>query len=143
MASKARDPNIRARALEQFLQLCADGNLRVVNPTTAAQYFHLLRDQAHSLSTDPRPLVVMSPKSLLRLPEAAASLEELSRAVFRPLIPDDLASEDVTAVERLLLCTGKFYYDLAAARRDHPKAPATQIARVEELYPFPRARSPR
>jgi 2-oxoglutarate dehydrogenase E1 component len=125
-------PEHSSARLERFLSLAAEGNLRVANPTTPAQYFHLLRRQAKIVKQ--RPLVVMTPKSLLRLPQATSSLADLSEGRFEPVMPDPQA--DDATVTRLLLCTGKIYYDLAG----HPDRAAREdiaIARVELLYPFP------
>jgi 2-oxoglutarate dehydrogenase E1 component len=126
-------PEHSSGRLERFLQLAAEGNIRVANVTTPAQYFHLLRRQA--LVPKPRPLVVMTPKSLLRLPAAASRLEALSEHGFQPVIDDPAlpgAREDVT---RLVLCTGKIYYDLAASE-ERAQAKQVAIGRVELLYPF-------
>lgn len=126
---------------ERFLQMAAEDNLRIVNCTTAAQYFHLLRRQAALLKADPRPLVVLSPKSLLRNPQAASRPEELSEGKFQPLLADahsDLAPE---RVRRLVLCSGKVYYDFVTAReklaKEKGRQPDVVAWRVEELYPFP------
>jgi 2-oxoglutarate dehydrogenase E1 component len=117
--------------LERFLQLAAEGNIRVASPTTPAQYFHLLRRQARIAKQ--RPLVVMTPKSLLRLPQATSHLEELTTGRFAPVL-DDRAVADPEKVRRLILCTGKIYYDLTSgSERNQDVA----IARVELLYPFP------
>jgi 2-oxoglutarate dehydrogenase E1 component len=120
--------------MERFLQLCADDNIQVCYPTTPGQLFHLLRRQL--LRAARKPLVVMSPKSLLRRPEVVSSLDDLATGRFQRVLPDQ-AELDAAQVERILLCTGKVYYDLAAERaRRQEKAVA--IARVEQLYPFPR-----
>jgi 2-oxoglutarate dehydrogenase complex dehydrogenase (E1) component-like enzyme len=119
--------------LERFLQLCAEDNMRVAYPTTPAQYFHLLRGQA--LRRPERPLVVMTPKSLLRHPLAASTVEELTSGAFRDALPDPTPG-DPARVTRLVLCSGKFYYDLEGhARRS--EADNTALARIESLYPFP------
>lgn len=113
--------------------------MAVAYPSTPAQYFHALRRQGRSRAK--RPLVLMQPKSLLRLPDAASRLEELSGGAFRPVI-DDEASNDRDSVRRLVFCTGKLYYDLIAARAEKQKSAPSNgngvaIARVEELYPWP------
>ncbi len=133
---EGQGPEHSSARLERFLQLAAEDNLRVANCTTAAQYFHLLRRQARLLHSDPRPLIVMSPKSLLRHPAAMATLAELSGGRFRPLIPDPEAAERAAGVTRLLLCSGKVYVDLTA---DDPPKEAERVAlvRIEELYPLP------
>jgi 2-oxoglutarate dehydrogenase E1 component len=125
-------PEHSSARLERFLQLAAQGNIRIANATTAAQYFHALRRQA--LDSTARPLVVMTPKGLLRLKEAASSLPDLSDGAFRPVLDD--ASADHDAVRRLVLCSGKVYYDIVgheqrASRRE------LAVARLEQLYPFP------
>jgi 2-oxoglutarate dehydrogenase E1 component len=127
---EGQGPEHSSARLERFLQLCAEGNLRVAYPSTPAQYFHILRRQAQMYER--RPLVLMQPKSLLRLPDAAAHLEELSSGGFRPVIDDPVASENREAITRLVFCTGKIYYDLASKRSPH-----VAIVRVEELYPWP------
>ncbi|MHB8717967.1 MAG: multifunctional oxoglutarate decarboxylase/oxoglutarate dehydrogenase thiamine pyrophosphate-binding subunit/dihydrolipoyllysine-residue succinyltransferase subunit [Candidatus Dormibacteria bacterium] len=130
-------PEHSSARLERFLQLSAHGNMRVANTTTPAQYFHLLRDQA--LATTPRPLVVMTPKSLLRLKESLSSLADLAEGEFRAVLDDPLTSRDARArkkVRALLLCTGKLYYELALDS-DRTRAEDVAIARVEMLSPLP------
>jgi len=120
--------------IERFLQLCAEGNMQVVNCTTAAQYFHVLRRQARQQAR--KPLVIMTPKSLLRLPEAASDIHNFTSGAFLPVIGETSVND--SEVDRILLCSGKVYYDLAAER----KASGDQriaIARVEQFYPFPEA----
>jgi 2-oxoglutarate dehydrogenase E1 component len=121
---------------ERFLQAAADINLRLVNCTTAAQYFHLLRRQAHLLTRDPLPLFVLTPKSLLRHPAVASAPGELVEGRFRSVIDDAEARQRAKAVRRLVLCSGKVYVDLIASER---RATAKDVAlvRVEQLYPFP------
>src|SRR5579884_1446033 len=125
-------PEHSSARLERFLQLAAQDNLRVVSCTTAAQYFHLLRRQA--LDAVARPLVVMTPKGLLRLREATSSPADLSGGRFEAVLDD--ARSDKGGVRRLVLCAGKVYYDIAGheARAD---AQHVALARVEQLYPFP------
>ena len=131
-AYEGSGPEHSSARLERFLQLAAEGNIRVANPTTPAQYFHLLRRQARIAKQ--RPLVVMTPKSLLRLPQAGSHLRELTDGRFAPVLADP--EVDPAQVTRLVLCTGKIYYDLIAsqARQDNP---AVAIGRIELLYPFP------
>jgi 2-oxoglutarate dehydrogenase E1 component len=125
-------PEHSSGRMERFLQLSAEGNIRVANVTTPAQYFHLLRRQA--LVAKQRPLVVMTPKSLLRLPQATSRVEHLSESRFHPVLAEPRIDED--KVTRLVLCTGKIYYDLKGhATREHNEGVA--ISRVELLYPFP------
>lgn len=130
---EGQGPEHSSARLERFLALCANGNLRVANPTTPAQYFHLLRRQG--LHPTLRPLVVMTPKSLLRLPEAMSSGEELAAGRFRPVIGPARVGHR-SRVRRLVLCSGKFYYDLlrSSLRERHAEV---AIGRVELLYPFP------
>jgi 2-oxoglutarate dehydrogenase E1 component len=122
--------------LERFLQLCANDNLRVVNCTTSGQYFHVLRRQAMLLELAPRPLVVMSPKSLLRNPRAASTLADLSEGRFQPVLDDPRYSTEAKGVTRLVLCSGKVYVDLIS-HPDYAGADHVAALRVEELYPFP------
>ena len=105
-------PEHSSARLERFLQLAAEGNIRVANLTTPAQYFHLLRRQARIAKQ--RPLVIMTPKSLLRLPQAASTVSELTEGRFRATIPD--ATVDPDLVTRLILCSGKIYYDIDRPR---------------------------
>ena len=125
-------PEHSSARLERFLQLAAQENIRIANCTTAGQFFHLLRRQA--LDATARPLVVMTPKGLLRLKQAASSLEELTGGGFRPVIDD--ADADHASVRRLVLCSGKLYYDLAGHEL-RAAAGTVAVARLEQLYPFP------
>ncbi len=127
-------PEHSSARLERFLQLAAEGNIRVANLTTPAQYFHLLRRQARIAKQ--RTLVVMTPKSLLRLRQATSPMQELSDSRFEPVLAEP--GVDPNRVTRLLLCSGKIYYDLTGheARRDQP---GLAVGRVELLYPFPQA----
>jgi 2-oxoglutarate dehydrogenase E1 component len=127
---EGQGPEHSSARLERFLQLCAEGNQRVAYPSTPAQYFHILRRQAHLY--EHRPLILMQPKSLLRLPEAASKIGDLAGGNFQPVIDDPVASQKHDTVKRLVFCTGKIYYDLAAKRAEH-----VAIVRVEELYPWP------
>jgi 2-oxoglutarate decarboxylase len=125
-------PEHSSGRLERFLQLAAEGNIRIANLTTPAQYFHLIRRQARIAKQ--RPLVIMTPKSLLRLPQATNRIEHLSETRFFPVLGEPRV--DVDKVRRLVLCTGKIYYDLVGhpARQDNE---GVAIGRVELLYPFP------
>jgi 2-oxoglutarate dehydrogenase E1 component len=125
-------PEHSSARLERFLQLAAQENLRIANCTTSAQYFHLLRRQA--LDASARPLVVMTPKGLLRLKQAASSLEDLASGEFQPVLDDPAADHD--RVTRLVLCQGKVYYDLVG-HEDRERADTVAVARIEQLYPFP------
>jgi 2-oxoglutarate dehydrogenase E1 component len=125
-------PEHSSARLERFLQLGAQENLRIVNCTTAAQYFHLLRKQA--LDPTARPLVVVTPKGLLRLKEATSTLEELAGGAFRAVIDDPRAEKE--RVRRLVLCSGKVYYDVVG-HEARAGADGIAVARIEQLYPFP------
>jgi 2-oxoglutarate decarboxylase len=130
---EGQGPEHSSARLERFLQLCAENNMQVCYPTTPAQYFHLLRRQVKQERA--YPLVVMTPKSLLRLPAASSRVEELTTGGFRPAI-DDSDAKDKNAVERIVLCSGKVFYDLHAARvRTNDWRVA--IVRLEQFYPFP------
>jgi 2-oxoglutarate dehydrogenase E1 component len=124
-------PEHSSARLERFLQLAAQENVRIANCTTAAQYFHLLRRQA--LDPTARPLVVTTPKGLLRLKESASLLADLAEGGFQQVIDDPAA--DKAAVRRLVLCAGKVYYDLLG--HEAHAGDAVAIARLEQLYPFP------
>jgi 2-oxoglutarate dehydrogenase E1 component len=125
-------PEHSSARLERFLQLGAQENIRIVNCTTAAQYFHLLRRQA--LDATARPLVVVTPKGLLRLKAATSALADLAEGSFRPVIDD--ADADKNAVRRLVLCSGKVYYDIVG-HEARAGAVTVGVARIEQLYPFP------
>jgi 2-oxoglutarate dehydrogenase E1 component len=131
--SEGQGPEHSSARIERYLQLCADGNLQVCNVTTPAQYFHLLRRQMRQ--PEARPLVLFTPKSLLRLPAAASPLSELAEGGFRASL-DDPEPGDRGAVERVFFCSGKVYYDLRAEREKRGDR-RTAILRVEQLYPFP------
>jgi 2-oxoglutarate dehydrogenase E1 component len=133
---EGQGPDHSSARLERFLQLSAGTNVRVANCTTAAQHFHLLRRQAHLLEIDPLPLIVMTPKSLLRHPLVASSLRDLAEGSWQSVIDDDRTRRDSAVVSRLLLCSGKIYVDLVSSSfRDSSRSVA--ICRVEQLYPFP------
>jgi len=124
-------PEHSSARLERFLQLCADDNLQVANLTTPAQYFHLLRRQIKAPFR--KPLVLMTPKSLLRHPMAVSSLADLAQGGFKPVIDD---SEAAASVKKVIFCSGKIYYQLVT-RRQQVGSSDTAIVRVEQLYPFP------
>ncbi|MEP7189996.1 MAG: 2-oxoglutarate dehydrogenase E1 component, partial [Roseiflexaceae bacterium] len=140
---EGQGPEHSSARLERFLQLAADENIRIANVTSAAQYFHLLRRQALLLDSDPRPLVIMTPKSLLRHPRAGSSLADLSKGGFQRVIDDPTGRARAEDVTRLVLCSGKVYIDLLGALAQGEAAPDTgmpanvAVARVEELYSFP------
>jgi 2-oxoglutarate dehydrogenase E1 component len=133
---EGQGPEHSSARLERYLQLCAENNLQVCYPTTPAQYFHLLRRQATQQLV--RPLIVMTPKSLLRLPAATSTIEELTTGGFQTVI-DDAKVQDKSKVRRILLCSGKVFYDLETARANsHDQRVA--IVRLEQFYPFPAAK---
>jgi 2-oxoglutarate dehydrogenase E1 component len=134
---EGQGPEHSSARLERFLQSCAENNMRVANPSTPAQYFHVLRRQSRPGTR--RPLVLMQPKSLLRRPDAASSLDELAGGEFRPMLDDAVASRDAAAVRRLVFCSGKIYYDIveALAKLESEDRSRIAVARVEELYPWP------
>jgi multifunctional 2-oxoglutarate metabolism enzyme len=127
-------PEHSSARLERFLQLAAEGNIRVANPTTPAQYFHLLR--RHARIAKQRPLIIMTPKSLLRLPQASDHLEHLVEGQFHPVLAEPGIDDDL--VTRLLLCTGKIYYEIVvhSERVDNERV---AVGRVDLLYTFPEA----
>jgi 2-oxoglutarate dehydrogenase E1 component len=129
---EGQGPEHSSARLERFLQLCAENNFQVANITTPANYFHALRRQVKR--DVKKPLIVMAPKSLLRSPAATSSLEELTTGSFQEIIPDPTASKQT---ERIILCSGKVYYDLCD-HRDRHKVGHTAIVRVEQLYPLHR-----
>lgn len=130
---EGQGPEHSSARLERFLQLCAENNLQVCNPTTPAQYFHMLRRQVKQDVV--RPLIVMTPKSLLRLPAASSTMSELSTGGFQQVL-DDTRITDRSKVKRIVLSSGKVYYDLDAGRTDsHDDRVA--LVRLEQFYPFP------
>jgi 2-oxoglutarate dehydrogenase E1 component len=130
---EGQGPEHSSARLERFLQLCADTNMQVCQPTTPAQIFHLLRRQMIRLFR--KPLIILTPKSLLRHPEAKSPLSELAKSSFHTVLPeiDELKNDKV---KRVLACTGRVYYDLLAERRTS-KREDVAIVRLEQLYPFP------
>ncbi len=126
-------PEHSSARIERFIQLAAEGNIRLANPSTAAQYFHLLRRQAHIQKA--RPMIVFTPKGLLRLPRATSTLDQLTSGSFQFVLDDPHAEGRKEQVERLVLCSGKVYYDIdAAPKREEIENVA--VARAELLYPF-------
>ncbi|NDY82641.1 2-oxoglutarate dehydrogenase E1 component [Orrella sp. NBD-18] len=130
---EGQGPEHSSARIERFLQLCADNNIQVVQPTSAAQIFHLLRRQM--IRQFRKPLVILTPKSLLRNKDAGSPLAELSDGRFRPIIGEVDSNVNAAAVKRVLVCSGKVYYDLVNARRERGDK-TTAIVRVEQLYPF-------
>ena len=137
---EGQGPEHSSARLERYLQLCAESNMQVANCTTPAQYFHLLRRQMYG-GPDRRglrkPLVVMTPKSILRHPKVVSTVDEVTSGVFRPVLADETVA-DATQIRKILVSSGKIYYELLAAR-DERKASETALVRIELLYPFPEA----
>lgn len=131
---EGQGPEHSSARLERYLQACANNNLRIVNITNPANFFHGLRRQIHS--KDRKPLVVMSPKSLLRHPLAISSIDEFSKFDFRPLILETEKIATADKIRRVILCSGKVYYDLVTERLAR-KIDDIAILRLEQIYPFP------
>ncbi|MGC1521398.1 MAG: 2-oxoglutarate dehydrogenase E1 component, partial [Steroidobacteraceae bacterium] len=130
---EGQGPEHSSARLERFLQLCAEYNMQVCVPSTPAQMFHMLRRQM--VRPLRKPLIVMTPKSLLRHPLSVSRLEELGTGGFFPVI-DEIDDLKASAVKRVVLCSGKVYFDLLKARRE-VKADSVAVVRIEQLYPFP------
>ncbi|WP_448059610.1 multifunctional oxoglutarate decarboxylase/oxoglutarate dehydrogenase thiamine pyrophosphate-binding subunit/dihydrolipoyllysine-residue succinyltransferase subunit [Cellulomonas hominis] len=130
---EGQGPDHSSARIERFLQLCAEQNMTVAQPSTPASYFHLLRRQAYDRPR--RPLVVFTPKSMLRLKAGASAVEDFTTGTFRPVIGDDPAVARAQQVTRVLLCSGKVYWDLLAHRSSIGDE-RTAILRVEQLYPL-------
>ena len=130
---EGQGPEHSSARLERFLQLCAEDNMQVVNLTTPAQYFHILRKQAKQEKK--KPLIIMSPKSLLRHPLATSATEDLTDGKYQPLIPDNTI-EDKKNIKRIIFCSGKVYYDLYKQREDNEQNDIA-LVRLEQFYPFP------
>lgn len=131
---EGQGPEHSSARLERFMQLCADTNMQVVQPTTASQIFHLLRRQM--IRPFRKPLVIMTPKSLLRNKDATSPITEFTKGEFHTVLGEQEANVDVSKVTRVILCSGKVYYDLVKAR-EAKKNKETAIVRIEQLYPFP------
>jgi 2-oxoglutarate dehydrogenase E1 component len=135
---EGQGPEHSSARIERFLQLCAEDNLQVVNATTPAQYFHVLRRQMHG-GVDRRgvrkPLIIFTPKRMLRHPKAVSTIDELMTGTFHEMLDDPGVSEPAR-VTRILMCSGQIYYDLVAAREER-KLQHIAIVRMEQLYPFP------
>ena len=129
---EGQGPEHSSARLERFLQLCAYENIQVCVPSTPAQIYHLLRFQTIRMMR--RPLIVISPKSLLRNPQAVSSIHELTDGFFQYVIDDSL--EDPEKVEKVIMCSGKVFYDLSSKREELGIENAALI-RIEQLYPFP------
>jgi len=130
---EGQGPEHSSARLERFLQLCAEDNIQVVNPTTPAQYFHLLRRQVHRNFR--KPLIVMTPKSLLRAKQAVSTVNDLANGHFLDVIDDPTVAAE--RVKRVVLCSGKVYYNLVAQREAANKTKEVAIIRLEQLYPWP------
>lgn len=133
---EGQGPEHSSARLERYLQLSAQDNWRVADCSTAAQYFHLLREQAFYLERDPRPLIIMTPKSLLRHTLAAATLTELADGTFQPVIDDTMALPQAGDIRKVLICTGKIAIDLLSHEK-RARVEDVAIVRIERLYPFP------
>jgi len=135
-AYEGQGPDHSSGKLERFLDLAAETNIRIANCTTAAQYFHLLRRQALLLETDPLPLIVMTPKGLLRHPRTASAPRELFEGKWQPVLNDPKSDLLANTAERIILCSGKIFVDLidSVHRQSNNE---TAIIRLEQLYPFP------
>ncbi|MFC5724815.1 multifunctional oxoglutarate decarboxylase/oxoglutarate dehydrogenase thiamine pyrophosphate-binding subunit/dihydrolipoyllysine-residue succinyltransferase subunit, partial [Streptomyces gamaensis] len=131
---EGQGPDHSSARIERYLQLCAQNNMTVAMPTLPSNYFHLLRWQVHN--PHHKPLIVFTPKSMLRLKAAASKAEEFTSGAFRPVIGDDTV--DAAAVRKVVFCSGKVYYDLEAERRKRG-ALDTALVRIERLYPLPGA----
>ena len=128
-------PEHSSARIERFIQLAAEGNIRLANPTTAAQYFHLIRRQARIAK--PRPLIVFTPKGLLRLTGASSKLSDLTERTFQFVLDDPRAQGREAEIKKLVLCSGKVYYDIDGHDK-REESTSVAVARVELLYPFAR-----
>jgi 2-oxoglutarate dehydrogenase E1 component len=135
---EGQGPDHSSARLERFLQSAADTNMRIANCTTAAQYFHVLRRQALLLDSDPLPLVLLTPKSLLRHAQTASAPRELAEGRFQLVIDDEEARRQASRVRRLVLCSGKVYVDLVSSEARKATV-SVGVVRVEQVYPFPSA----
>ena len=133
---EGQGPEHSSARLERYLQLAAQDNWRIANCSTSAQYFHLLRQQASNLKPYPRPLIIMTPKSLLRHPLSSSRLQDLVEGAFQPVIDDQKAQANPEKIRRVILCTGKIAIDLFA-HESRTRTDDIAIVRVEMLYPFP------
>ncbi len=135
-AHEGQGPDHASARPERFLQLAADINMRVANCTTPAQFFHLLRRQAALLTKDPLPLIVLTPKSLLRHPFVVSTPAELADGRWQPVIDDAEARTRAKDIRRLILCSGKVAVDLLTSDRRKSNSQIA-VCRIEQLYPFP------
>jgi 2-oxoglutarate decarboxylase len=132
---EGQGPEHSSARIERFLALCAEDNLRIVYPTTAAQYFHVLRRQSRSLTR--KPLICFTPKRYLRMPQTRSHVDDVTAGAFHETLDDPSSDLDPASVQRVLLCSGKIGHELIG-RRDEIKAPAA-VVRIEQLYPWPEA----
>ena len=133
---EGQGPEHSSARLERYLQLCAEYNIQIVMPTTPAQMFHVLRRQM--LRPYRRPLILFTPKSMLRNKESTSTLEDLAKGSFLPIIPETDDDIDPAKVKQIVFCAGKIYYELRATRRER-KIRDVAIVRLEQMYPFPHA----
>ena len=131
---EGQGPEHSSARLERFMQLAADNNMQIVQPTSASQIFHVLRRQM--VRQFRKPLVIMTPKSLLRAKDASSPMSEFTRGEFRTVIGDHHPELNTEKIKRVIACSGKVYYDLVRKREDR-KALDVAILRIEQLYPFP------
>jgi len=131
---EGQGPEHSSARLERFMQLAADTNMQIVQPTTASQIFHVLRRQM--IRNLRKPLIIMTPKSLLRNKDATSPLSEFTKGGFQTIIPEQKAIKDEKNVKRVIACSGKVYYDLVK-KREEKGLDDVAILRVEQLYPFP------
>jgi 2-oxoglutarate decarboxylase len=127
---EGQGPDHSSARIERYLQMCAENNMTVAQPSTPASYFHLLRRQAYAKPR--KPLIVFTPKSMLRLKAAASSVEDFTTGTFRPVIPDQ---QELGQVDRVLFCSGKIFHELNAERKKREDT-STAIVRIEQLYPL-------
>lgn len=133
---EGQGPNHSSARLERLLELAVDQNIRIANCTTAAQYFHLLRRQALLLELDPLPLMILTPKSLLRHPLVASPLRDLTEGRWQPVIDDAFADRNPDEIRHLIFCHGKMFVDLVS-NEQREASPHIAIIRIEQLYPYP------
>jgi 2-oxoglutarate dehydrogenase E1 component len=134
---EGQGPEHSSARIERFLQLCAEENMQVVNASTPAQYFHVLRRQMHGLDRRGvrKPLIIFTPKRMLRHPRAVSVLGDLMAGAFHQVL-DDASGLNAASVKRVLMCSGQVYYDLLAGREER-KIEHVAIVRLEQMYPFP------
>jgi 2-oxoglutarate dehydrogenase E1 component len=130
---EGQGPDHSSARIERYLQMCAENNMTVAQPSNPASYFHLLRRQAYAKPR--KPLIVFTPKSMLRLKAAAAPVQDFTSGTFLPVIPDTELIRSGERVDRVLLCSGKIYHDLVAERKKRGDS-STAIIRLEQLYPL-------